>query len=159
MARCDLLVATMRACEADRCDAGATVGGRWCERHVPADERVHRLVEIQHDANGDPFIEAQMTRADVTPGFAVTSAELETPASLAPEPDPVADAALERRRDELVRWWEGAAEEMAEATNRLEHARARRVEVLDDMRRTGMSLGDIAEVTGLTRQRIGQLLR
>lgn len=125
----------MRACEADRCDLPATVVGRWCERHAPADKRVHRLVEIQHDANGDPFIKAQMTRADVAPEYAPEAPS--TPAGV----------------------WLRAESMVDEAEHALKRAREGRLAVLQAWRDQGMSLGDIAEVTGLTRQRIGQLLK
>jgi len=48
---------------------------------------------------------------------------------------------------------------VAEAEWELKRARDGRLAVLVAMREQGMSLGDIAKVTGLTRQRIGQLLK
>lgn len=128
----------MRGCEADRCDAGATVDGRWCERHVPADERPVRPVVIEYDENGGPFVApvvGQDATPAVTPGYA-----LEAPYDWGPE-------------------WADAERYVAECGQRLRTARQIRSELLARMRRDGMSLGDIAKVTGLTRQRIGQLLK
>lgn len=110
----------MRGCEADRCDAGATVDGRWCERHAPADEHVHRLIQVSRV-------------------LAMTDDE--------------------RRIERLTLDYLGASEKIAELEEQLSDWRGMRVLVLRNMRRTGMSLGDIAKVTGLTRQRIGQLLK
>lgn len=94
----------MRGCEADRCDAGATVNGRWCERHGPT------------------------------------------------------EYALEAPTPTIVEWAQIEVA-IAEAEGQLAQARQARRWVLERMSEQGLSLGDIAKVTGLTRQRIGQLLK
>lgn len=124
----------MRACEADRCEAGATVNGRWCERHGVIDDVLRPVIVVDHQP----------------PEYALEGHS---------EPDPVADAALERRRAEIIRNWPSVVKWIEDAELDLAEARAGRVSSMEAMRRTGMSLGDIAEVTGLTRQRIGQLLK
>lgn len=54
--------------------------------------------------------------------------------------------------------WEAVAAEIEAAETRLSTARARRRELLGEMN-ADLSLGDIAEVTGITRQRVGQILK
>lgn len=56
-----------------------------------------------------------------------------------------------------ARWAEVQAGVSA-AESKLSGARGRRVETLQAMKSAGMSLGQMSEVTGLTRQRVGQLL-
>ena len=99
----------MRGCEADRCEAGATVDGRWCERHRPI----------------------------VVP---LTEYAIEAPSDWADK-------------------WAQAQLLVDSRTEDLDEARNARLAVLIAMRESGWSLGDIAKVTGLTRQRIGQLLK
>lgn len=108
----------MRACEADRCEHGATVNGRWCPRHVPGDTD-QWAPEYALEAHSEPV-----------------------------EGD-----------DYWAQEWATTSQYVTVCEERLAMARHIRTELLARMRRDGMSLGDIAEVTGLTRQRIGQLLR
>ena len=122
----------MRGCEADRCDAGATVDGRWCERHAPgpvteAYTQAHEHAERTFLARADALREAS--------GYAIEA------------PSNVAQA------------WAKAEQMVDEAEWELKRARNGRLAVLIAMRESGWSLGDIAKVTGLTRQRIGQLLK
>lgn len=60
------------------------------------------------------------------------------------------------------RWaekWEAAGLVLAELDADLERARAQRVELLREMTDAGLSYGDVAAVTGISRQRVGQLLK
>lgn len=110
----------MRGCEADRCEAGATVDGRWCERHEP--------IVVPHVAGGEPIVV------------------------------PLTEYAIEAPSDWADKW--AQAQLLVDSrTEDLDEARNARLAVLVAMREQGMSLGDIAKVTGLTRQRIGQLLK
>lgn len=122
----------MKGCEADRCEAGATVDGRWCERHAPgpvtkAYAQAHEHAERTFLARADALREAS--------GYAI-----EAPSDWADK-------------------WAQAQLLVDSRTEDLDEARNARLAVLIAMRESGWSLGDIAKVTGLTRQRIGQLLK
>lgn len=132
MAPGDGAARVVRACEADRCEHGATVNGRWCERHAPV--VVVTTTALAEDPNG-PSRAHSVTYSVGTPEYAQeahTISEHE---------------------------WTRICAAIAEAEGRLAQVRETRRALLEEMRAKGMSLADIAEVTGLTRQRIGQLLK
>lgn len=152
----------MRACEADRCDAGATVNGRWCERHAyptTMQPTVKVVPECTHSGiidQGHCRTCGELVLAPI-PGATLPAPEYALEGHS--DADPVADAPVAAHVGSWSYKWATVEASIADAAEMLDGWRAERVKILVAMRESGMSLGDIAEVTGLTRQRIGQLLK